>query len=101
MSNHSQVPPDPDFLKRMGFKLGATGRFPEGKLTEHDEGEIQFAIAHKDGKVLIQFGKPVAWLGMTPGQAKDLAESLTKHAQAARQEADLQGLKDKLETEGV
>lgn len=62
--------------------LGATGRYPEGKLNEHDEGEIAFAVAadlvHK--KVLINFGKPVAFLGMTQKQAIELGAMLIAKA---------------------
>jgi hypothetical protein len=66
-------------------KLGATGNFPEGKLTKADEGEIQFAIAADPGarKVLVDFGQPVAWLGMNPDQARGLADMLREKADAA------------------
>lgn len=58
--------------------LGATGRFPEGRLNEHDEGEIAFAVAADSGskKVLINFGKPVAFLGMNKAQAIELGQML-------------------------
>jgi FKBP-type peptidyl-prolyl cis-trans isomerase 2 len=58
--------------------LGPTGQFPHGKLTEHDEGEIAFAVLVKDGKVVIDFNHPVHWLGMTPEQAIKLGELLIK-----------------------
>lgn len=64
--------------------LGATGEFPEGKLSAHDEGEIRFAIGHQRGKVVLEFGKPVAWVGMDPNQAIALASSLIAHAKRAR-----------------
>lgn len=64
-------------------RLGATGRFPEGKLTQNDEGEIAIAIAHTDKKVVIDFGKPIAWIGFSPQQARDIAAALTKHAEEA------------------
>ena len=60
--------------------LGATGQFPEGKLADHDEGQIQFAVAIYKGKVVMNFGKPVASLGMTHKQAHDLARLLLKQA---------------------
>jgi len=62
--------------------LGATGRYPEGKLGKHDEGEIAFAVAAdpKNKKVLIDFGKPVAFLGMNPEQAVALGEMLIAKA---------------------
>ena len=60
--------------------IGATGRFPQGKITRHDEGEIRFAIGSKDGKVIIDFGSQVTWVGMPPEQAIELGEILIKRA---------------------
>jgi hypothetical protein len=71
-----------DLLNTTGFR-GALGDFPEGKLTSHDEGSIQFAIGIKDGKVIIDFGTPVHWLGLNPQQAADLASSLLSKAREA------------------
>ncbi len=64
--------------------LGPTGQFPEGKMAEHDEGEISFAVGHPGGKVVIDFGSPVAWVGMEPQQAVALANTLISHAKKAR-----------------
>jgi len=61
-------------------QFGPTGKFPEGKITENDEGEIQYGITHYKGKVIINFGTPIASLGMTPEQAGDMALSLAEHA---------------------
>lgn len=57
-------------------KLGATGRFPLGKLTPEDEGEIQFAVAAdpKTKTIILDFGKPVVWLGMPRDDARKLVE---------------------------
>jgi hypothetical protein len=60
--------------------LGATGQFPGGKLTEEDEGEIKIAVTHKDGKVVLAFGKPVSWVGFMPQEARAVAETLRKHS---------------------
>jgi hypothetical protein len=99
MMHHSDKPMSNDDLKRLGFEvsdpqellrqkydaLGATGRFPEGKLSDDDEGEIHFGIAHdKEGNVHMDFGKPVRWVACTPDQAQDIADSLLKHARKAR-----------------
>jgi hypothetical protein len=62
---------------------GALGDFPEGQLTKSDEGAIQFGITVKDGKVVLDFGTPVAWVGMTPQQAADLASIMMKRAREA------------------
>ena len=88
MSNHSDHPFDSPIPEAIAKALeapliGATGTHPAGKLTPHDEGAIQFAIGVKDGKVCIDFGTPVKWLGMEPGQALELASSLIQHARNA------------------
>lgn len=91
MSNHFSDPntvPDnlieqfKERIKSAPEGLGATGRYPEGKLGEHDEGEIAFAVAAdpKNKKVLIDFGKPVAFLGMNPKQAIELGQMLIDKA---------------------
>lgn len=84
MSNHFSDPnlvPD-SLINRLTERIGATGRFPEGKLGQHDEGEIAFAVAAdpKHKKVLIDFGKPVAFLGMNADQAIALGEMLIAKA---------------------
>jgi hypothetical protein len=59
---------------------GPTGRFPHGKIRDDDEGEIHIAIGASKGQVIIDFGGPVAWMGFTPDDARELALSLVKHA---------------------
>lgn len=60
--------------------LGATGKYPNGKITDSDEGEMQFAITKKDETIIMEFGKPIHWMGFTPQQAIEVAKSLCKHA---------------------
>ena len=67
-------------------KLGPTGRFPGGKLTENDEGEIAFAVGVMKGEVVVNFGGPVASLGMSPEEAEQLAILLIRRAGQARGE---------------
>ena len=64
------------------LKLGATGLFPEGKLHDSDEGEIKFAVGRDVDarKVILNFGKPVAWIVMNADQAVALGHCLMKHA---------------------
>lgn len=59
-------------------KFGATGLFPKGKIDRLDEGEIRFGIAadHKNNVILINFGKPVTWLGLTADEAIEISNSL-------------------------
>ena len=67
-------------------KSGATGRFPDGKLNEKDEGEIRTAIGVVDGNVVIDFGTPVTWMAMPPGQAIEIANALMKKTKEAKEE---------------
>lgn len=60
--------------------VGGTGEHPEGFLTPDDEGGIQFRVGSENGKVVLDFGKPVHWVGMDAQQAADLASSLLKWA---------------------
>lgn len=63
--------------------LGATGAFPDGALDlDHDEGEIRLAIAadKKAGVVRVEFGKPLAWLGLPRQEAMQFAEVIRFHA---------------------
>lgn len=61
-------------------KLGATGEYPEGHLNENDEGELTMAIGAENGVVMLHFGKEVAWLGLPPDNARELAALLIKQA---------------------
>lgn len=80
-----------ELLDTTGFR-GAIGSFPEGQLTKSDEGSIQFAVGEQNGKVVIDFGTPVHWLGMTPQQAADLASTILKRArQVARKSGETVG----------
>ncbi len=72
------------FRKEHG--LGATGLFPRGKIRPDDEGELKLGVAGdpENHIVIIDFGKNVNWMAMTPDDAEALAESLRKNAQKAR-----------------
>lgn len=62
--------------------FGATGQFPQGKVEDADEGELRMGVAYDklNGIVRVQFGKPVAWLGLPPPEARQLAALLLQHA---------------------
>lgn len=63
-------------------KIGRTHDFPRGQLNKHDEGGLQIAIGHKDDVVLINFGSPVAWIGLPKANAIAFAETILEHAKA-------------------
>jgi hypothetical protein len=64
--------------------LGATGAFPQGKLNDNDEGELRMAVGYEPvGDIVrVEFGKPVAWLGLPRVNAVELANMLLRHAGA-------------------
>lgn len=72
--------------QRMG--LGATSRHPSGSVHASDEGEIRMGVASDDktGKVMLNFGKPVAWLAFNPEEAIDVAKALIQHARKISKE---------------
>ncbi len=62
-------------------ELGATGEFPDGKLNKDDEGELRMAVGVSDGNVILDFGKPVHWLGLPKEHAIKLAKLLLEKAE--------------------
>lgn len=93
MSNHSPIFDDEmrkhqdemmkEFLQKskpLIEQLGATGNFPNGKLTKNDEGEIRIAIGTKDNCVVMDFGNPTAWIGFQPDQAREIGRLLIQKA---------------------
>jgi hypothetical protein len=63
-------------------KLGATGKFPRGKLNEHDDGglNIAFVTDQRNGIVRIEFGKSITWLGLPAKEARQMASLLVEIA---------------------
>lgn len=93
MSHHSSQPMGESFRQQMEIEaqrqgLGATGRTPSGTIHDSDEGEIRFGIASDDrtGKIILNFGKPVAWMALDPPQAIEIAQALIKHARKVSRE---------------
>lgn len=56
--------------------------YPEGRMGAGDEGELAFAVGidEKHGTVVLNFNKPVVWMGMGPEDAVKLAEMLIEKA---------------------
>jgi len=68
-------------------EIGATGEFPQGKLTASDKGELGIKVFSIPGKIVVEFGTQITWIGMDPEQARNLADSLRRHADAAERAA--------------
>src|SRR5581483_11273887 len=73
-----------DKAKAQSPKFGATGEYPEPPLDRTDEGQIIFGITSHRRKIILNFVKPVAWMGMDAHQATELAATLLKHAARCR-----------------
>lgn len=56
-------------------------QFPRGKLNADDEGALQIGIATLDKTLIINFGKPVEWIGLDKITAVALAETIKKRAE--------------------
>lgn len=56
-------------------------KFPRGKLSADDEGELKIAITTRDKTLIIDFGKPCAWIGLDKHTALALADTIKKRAE--------------------
>lgn len=72
---------DDEILQRFIDQASGTAKqeFPNGKMSEQDEGELAFAIAldTKARVIRIDFNKPVTWLGMDLESARNLKRELS------------------------
>ena len=66
------------FLADELLDLGATGKFPGGKLTSTDAGEIVFEVAADLPRqlVIVDFGTSVRSLALSLSQVQDLEAAL-------------------------
>jgi len=64
------------------IRLGPTGQFPDGKAYPGDEGELSIAIAIDpvNKLIIVEFGKSVAFLGLTVKQAIEIGDALINKA---------------------
>lgn len=75
-----------DAMKRL-FEQGAgtaKREYPDGRMGAHDEGALAFAVGidERHGTVVLNFNKPVSWMGMGPEDAVRLAALLIEKARA-------------------
>jgi hypothetical protein len=59
------------------------GEYPDGRLNPDDLGATPMKIASEKGRVVLEFPRPVAWIGLTGEAAFDLAKKLIRHAREA------------------
>lgn len=70
----------PTSAEMMSFKPWNKREYPNGTLNAEDEGSLSLKIGKKDGVVVMDMGKPTAWIGLPPHHALKLAEIITAHA---------------------
>lgn len=88
MSHHSSNPEEDGRLHKAMQEM--FGEFPDGKLNPDDAGQLPFLIGVENERVVIQYPKLIAWLGMTPDEAIGMAELLVKHARKCGSKKPLQ-----------
>ena len=68
-----------------GVFLGATGQFPDGKVSPQDDGELTFSVVGTKEHIVLQFGGPVTWMAISPEMAFALALSLLTISREVKQ----------------
>lgn len=58
--------------------------YPRGKLNAHDEGQLRMAFAIKGNTLILDFGKPVAWIGLSLHEVTQLREAFEKYEKELR-----------------
>ncbi len=66
--------------------FGATGEYPQGHLRDDDEGELHLGIGVSEGKVIINFGKAVSWIGFDADQATEIGGNILLMAKKIKEE---------------
>lgn len=71
-------------------KLGPTGKFPRGKISDDDEGQLKYGVAtdRENNVIILEFGKPLAWLGLDKSAAIQLANVLLTKATELKDEKE-------------
>jgi len=59
-------------------------KYPDGKLNSNDEGQLRIATYVKDGRVIIDFGKDLSWLGFEKETLKAFIDGLQKQYEHKR-----------------
>lgn len=65
-------------------KLGATGDYPKGNMHATDEGGLRMGIGIVNGRIVFNFGTPVAWIGFGADEALKIAAALMEKANELR-----------------
>jgi hypothetical protein len=63
-------------------KVGPTGKFPDGKINDNDDGELRFSVGidRQAKNVVIDFGIPIKWLALPKKTTLELSKLLADKA---------------------
>lgn len=50
--------------------------YPDGKLNNSDEGQLRMRVYKENGRVMIDFGKDLSWLGFDKKTLRDFIDGL-------------------------
>ena len=79
-----------ELIKRWHDQLEGRAKraYSEGRIGATDDGDLACAINtdYQHGKIIMDFGKPVTWLAMTPKDAFAWAQQLIKRAREISKE---------------
>lgn len=64
-----------------GLVLGGTGNFPDGKMSDDDQGELLMQLTVAEGVLRVDFNKEVGMIGFDPVSARKMAERLIVFAE--------------------
>jgi hypothetical protein len=53
-------------------------KYPDGKISETDDGALNFRIFIKKERLIISFDKNISWIGLTKNQAIELSKRILK-----------------------
>lgn len=84
-SHHDgHVPYDRGFFNELEKMQKAAEGFPRGKVKPSDEGALTYGVALDEEKqiVVLQFPKPVGWIGFSRKDALELASKLKNFGEA-------------------
>lgn len=55
-------------------------QYPDGKMNEDDEGQLRINLFEDQGRLILHFGKPTAWVGMDRATAMEIGQALIDRA---------------------
>lgn len=61
-------------------------QYLDGKLNEEDEGVVSTLLGIADGRVIIQYPKPITWVGYDPDSADQFADAIKEKAAIIRKQ---------------